>query len=482
MTAILPVVLAGGSGTRLWPVSRELHPKQFTALTGEHTLLQETLLRLAPLEGALPPCIVCNEQHRFLAAEQCRQIGQPWSAIILEEAARSTAPAVGLAACRALAKGEDPILLALPSDGYIERPERFRAAVAAGLGQAAAGALATFGVRPAAPETGYGYIRAGEALDGKAHRVAQFVEKPDRATAQQYLASGQFLWNSGIFLFRASAYAAALARHAPAILECCQAAVAAGAKDLDFFRPGPQFLGCPSISIDYAVMEKADNAVLVPLDTGWSDLGSWPALHAIAALDGRGNALAGDVLAVETDNSLVHAESRLVATLGVDGLIVAETADAVLVAGRDQAHKAKELAARLKALSRSEHRTHRRTHRPWGSFEVIALGPGYLVHKISVKPGGRISMQMHRHRSEHWVVVRGTASVACGASRLTLGENQSTYIPPGERHQLGNSGETLLELIEVQVGAYLGEDDIQRFGQGGQEGASNPDPLAEARR
>ena len=453
MSAILPVVLAGGSGTRLWPLSRECHPKQFAALTGDRSPMQETLLRLAPLENALAPCIVCNERHRFLAAEQCRQIGQSWSAIMLEPAARSTAPAAGLAACRALAKGEDPILLVLPSDGHIAQSDRLRDAIAAGLGQASAGHLLTFGVRPATPETGYGYIRAGEALDGAVLRVAEFVEKPSRAAARRYLSSGQFLWNSGIFLFQASVYAEALARHAPAVLECCQAAVAASVEDSDFFRPGRQFLGCPDLSIDHGVMEKTEAAAVLLLDAGWSDLGSWPALHAIAALDGDGNALSGDVIAVDTANSLVHAQSRLVATLGVHGLIVAETADAVLVASSDKARKVKDLVARLKALSRPEQRAHRRKHRPWGSFETVASGPSCLVNRISIKPGGQTALQMHRHRWEHCVVVHGTASLTCGESQLTLHENQSARVPPGERHRLGNLGEAPLELIEVQVGA-----------------------------
>ena len=463
MTPILPVILAGGPGTRLWPLSRALHPKPFLALTGGRSLLQETLLRLAPLDGALDPCIVCNEENRFLAAEQCREIGRSWSAILLEEVPRGTAPAAALAACRALAAGEDPALLVLPSDSHFEDAGRFREAVSAGLGAAAGGRLVTFGVPPSAPETGYGYIRAGEALEGGARRVAEFVEKPDRAAAERYVASGAFLWNSGVFLFRASAFARALSRHAPAVLARCREAIETGAADLDFFRPGPAFARAPAASIDRAIMERTDAAAVVPLETGWSDLGSWPALHAAAAADVAGNVLAGDVVAVETAGSLVRAESRLVATVGVDRLIVVETADAVLVAAWDAAQRVSEVVARLEALSRPEHRVHRRVWRPWGSFETVEAGDGYRVKRLTIEPGARLSLQAHRHRSEHWVVVRGTARVTRGDATLTLSENQSTYIPRGSRHRLGNPGETPLEVIEVQVGDYLGEDDIERF-------------------
>ena len=463
MTRILPVVLAGGSGTRLWPLSRELHPKQFLALTGSRSMMQETLLRLATLEDALDPCIVCNEEHRFLAAGQCHEIGRSWSAMLLESTPRNTAPAATLAACHALGAGDDPVLLVVPSDGYVEHAGRFREAVVAGLGPAAAGRLVTFGVRPSSPETGYGYIRGGETLDGPVRRVAEFVEKPDRATAEGYVASGEYLWNSGMFLFRASVWAASLSRHAPAVLECCRAAIESGSADLDFFRPGPELARAPAVSIDRAVMERTGEAAVVPLDTGWSDVGSWPALHAVSAVDEGNNALAGDVVAVDTTNSLVRASNRLVATVGIDRLIVVETADAVLVADWGEAQRVKDAVGRIRALSRPEHQAHRRVHRPWGSFETVEAGDGYQVKRLTVEPGARLSLQMHRRRSEHWVVVRGTARVTCGGSELTLSENQSTYIPRGSRHRLGNPGETPLEVIEVQVGDYLGEDDIVRF-------------------
>ena len=462
MTPILPVVLAGGSGTRLWPLSRELYPKQFLALTGRRSMMQETLLRLAPLGGSAP-CIVCNEAHRFLAAEQCREIGQPWGAILLESAPRGTAPAAALAACHALDRGEDPVLLVVPSDGHLEDAGRFREAVAAGLGPAEAGRLVTFGVRPSSPETGYGYVRAGETLIGGVRRVAEFVEKPDRAAAEAYVESGEFLWNSGIFLFRAGAFAEALSRHAPAILECCRAAFEAGSADLDFFRAGPAFARSPRISIDHAVMEKTADAAVVPLDTGWSDLGSWSALHAASEVDGGNNALIGGVVAVDTTNSLVHASDRLVTTVGLDRVIVVETPDAVLVAAWDEAQRVKDAVARVRALALPETRTHRRVYRPWGSFENCQAGDGYQVKRISVRPGARLSLQMHRLRSEHWVVVRGTAQVTCGESTFLLFENQSAYIPRHTRHRLGNPGEGALEVIEVQVGDYLGEDDVVRF-------------------
>ena len=463
MTRILPVVLAGGSGTRLWPLSRELHPKQFLALTGGRSMMQETLLRLASLEDALGPCIVCNEEHRFLAAEQCREIGCSWNTMLLESSPRNTAPATTLAACHALANGDDPVLLVVPSDGYVEHVGRFREAVLDGFGPAAAGRLVTFGVRPSSPETGYGYIRGGEAMDGPVRRVVEFVEKPDRATAGRYVASGEYLWNSGMFLFRASAWVATLSRHAPAVLECCRAAIESGSADLDFFRPGPELARAPAVSIDYAVMERTGDAAVVPLNTGWSDVGSWSALHAVSDVDGSNNALAGDVVAVDTTNSLVHASNRLVVAVGVDRLIVVETADAVLVADWDEAQRVKDAVGHLRALSRPEDRVPRRVYRPWGSFETVEAGDGYQVKRLTVKPGARLSLQMHRRRSEHWVVVRGTARVTCGESELTLSENQSTYIPRGSRHRLGNPGEAPLKVIEVQVGDYLGEDDIVRL-------------------
>ena len=462
MASILPVVLAGGLGTRLWPLSRALYPKQFLALTSERSMMQETLLRLGEL-NALEPCIVCNEEHRFLVAEQCREVGESWSAILLESVPRNTAPAIALAACHVLANGDDPLLLVAPADHYIERPAAFVEAVCTSAQLANGGSLVTFGVLPSSPETGYGYIKAGERVATNAFSVDQFVEKPDLDTARSYVESGDFFWNSGIFLFKASRYVDELERLQPRMLECCRAAVSTGASDLDFFRPGSQFADSPSDSIDYAVMEKTDKSVVVPVDMGWSDVGSWSALRALGDLDANDNRITGDVLPIDTTNSLIHASDRLVVTIGVDELVVIETADAVLVATEGQAQKVKDVVQRIKDMSRTEHHAHRRVYRPWGSYASVDSGERYQVKRIVVKPHAQLSLQMHHHRSEHWIVVRGTAHVTCDDTTLILSENQSTYIPLGSKHRLGNPGKLPLELIEVQVGSYLGEDDIIRF-------------------
>ena len=460
MMSILPVVLAGGSGTRLWPLSRQLHPKQFLALTGGHSMLQETLHRLEPLPSE-PPCIACNEEHRFLVAEQCREIGVQWSAILLECESRNTAPAISLAACHALAQGADPLLLVVPADGHFDDDAAFRDAVLAATEAAAAGRLVAFGVRPSYPHTGYGYIRPGDRV-GAACEVAAFIEKPNREKAEAYVESGDFLWNSGVFLFRASVYLEELGRQVPAIPAACRSAVEAGTQELDFFRPGGAFREAPDISVDHALMERTTAAVVVPLDVGWSDVGSWQALHDLGKTDDGNNALTGDVLALRTTNTVVHATTRLVATLGVDGLIVAETGDAVLVADRGEAQRVGEVVNLIAECARGEHQAHRRVHRPWGHFETIEAGAEYQVKRLTVKPRAQLSMQMHRERSEHWVVVRGTAEVICGDTRHTLAENESTHISRGSWHRLSNPGDTPLELIEVQVGKYLGEDDIER--------------------
>lgn len=455
---LIPVILAGGTGSRLWPLSRALYPKQFHALFSEHSLLQETLLRAARVTEA-KPIIVCNEEHRFLVAEQCRAIGVAWDRIILEPEGRNTAPAIGLAA---LAAPADATLLVLPSDHLIQDQAGFAAAVNEAVTAAGQGGLVTFGVQPDRPETGYGYIRA--AGDGAGARPVQaFVEKPDAQTAESYLASGDYFWNSGMFVLNADAYLAALDQFAPAMSDPLRASHESGAVDLDFFRPGEQFLDCPSDSIDYAVMEKTEDAWMVPASFDWSDVGSWAAILDASEKDAMGNHTSGDVVCVDTENSFVQANRRLVGTLGVRDLIVVETADAVLVADRNQVQGVKTLVDRLKSSNREEHVTHREVFRPWGSYEGVEQGDRYQVKRIRVKPGERLSLQMHHHRAEHWIVVRGTAEVTRGEDTFMLAENESTYIPLGVTHRLANPGRLPLELIEVQVGAYLGEDDIVRF-------------------
>ena len=468
MTSILPVVLAGGSGTRLWPLSRQLHPKQFIALTSGRSMLQETLQRLEPLPSEAP-AIVCNEEHRFLVAEQCRGVGLRLGAILLECASRNTAPAVALAACHALAQDSDPLLLVVPSDGHFEDDDAFRDGVLAAVEPARDGRVVAFGIPPSDPNTGYGYMRPGKPV-GPAREIAAFIEKPNREKAQAFVDSGDFLWNSGVFLFRASRYLEELGRYVPAIPAACRRAVDGGTEDVDFFRPGRAFDEAPDISVDHALMEKTADAVVVPLDVGWSDVGSWQAVHDLGKTGDGNNALTGDVLALRTTNTVVHATERLVATLGVDGLIVAETADAVLVADRGEAQDVGDVVALIAECARREHHAHRRVHRPWGRFETIATGPGHQVKRLMVNPRARLSMQRHRARSEHWVVVKGTADVTRDGTSHTLVANSSIDIPKGCWHRLANPGDAPLELIEVQVGKYLGEDDIERwdddFGRG----------------
>ena len=463
---IIPVILSGGAGTRLWPLSRELYPKQFLPLAGEHSLLQQTVLRLEGLGELAPPLVVCNEEHRFLVAEQLRAAGVHDAEILLEPAGRNTAPAVALAALRSLARGDhDAVLLVLPSDHVIADAPAFRRAVEEGLAAARGGQLVTFGVQPTRPETAYGYIRAGEPLAaGTVRRVRAFVEKPDAQRAAQYLASGEYLWNGGMFLFGAASYLAELERHAPAIAAACRGACEEARVDLDFVRVGREaFLAAPADSIDYAVMEHTEHAAVVALDAGWSDVGSWDALLEVRPRDAAGNALFGDVLAEEVQDSLIHSEGRLVAALGVRDLIVVETADAVLVADRTRAQDVKRLVERIKAQRRGEHLVHRQVFRPWGSYEGLVESGRFQVKRIIVKPGASLSLQMHHHRAEHWVVVKGTARVTCGDEVRLLSEDQSTYIPLGRAHRLENPGRIDLEIIEVQSGSYLGEDDIVRF-------------------
>jgi mannose-1-phosphate guanylyltransferase/mannose-6-phosphate isomerase len=478
-----PVILSGGSGTRLWPVSREQYPKQLLPLAGGGgTMLQATLGRLEGLGGLGAPLVVCNAAHRFLVAEQLRQLDPEIVGaspkILLEPVGRNTAAAIALAAHAALAdlgadEREEPILLVLPADHVIADPAAFRAAVSVAHSAAGEGHLVTFGVTPTHPETGYGYLVEGEALEAGAagtgaasrvRRIARFVEKPPLPAAERLLASGGCYWNSGMFVFGARRYLEELARHAPDIAECCARAWASAERDLDFVRIGAEVFGqCRSESIDYAVMEKTAAAVLVPLSAGWSDVGSWASLHEALERDTAGNTLRGDVLAEATSDSLVIAESRLVATVGLAGHVVVETKDAVLVAPKDRVQDVKAVVARLKSLGRAEHALHREVHRPWGSYDGIERGEGFQVKRLTIKPGASISLQLHHRRAEHWIVVAGSARITLGERVFTLNANESTYIPIGTRHRLENPGTEPVIIVEVQTGDYLGEDDIVRF-------------------
>ncbi|MFI4906203.1 MAG: mannose-1-phosphate guanylyltransferase/mannose-6-phosphate isomerase [Steroidobacteraceae bacterium] len=460
---LVPVILSGGAGTRLWPLSRELHPKQLLPLVGRHTMLQDTVRRLAGLEAGAP-IVVCNEAHRFMVAEQLRSIDCKPRAIVLESAGRNTAPAIALAAHATLAGEEgDPLLLVLPADHVIVDVSAFHRAIEVAGVAARNGALVAFGIVPTTPETGYGYIRRG-ALAGGSYRIAEFVEKPELTRAQAFLATGEYYWNSGMFLFRARRYLEELEKFSPDIAAVCGNSFAGAVRDLDFTRIDPgTFRDCRSESIDYAVMEKTADAVVVPLEAGWSDVGTWTSLHAACEHDAQGNALFGDVMVEDTHDSYVYSESRLVATVGLRDHVVVETKDAVLVAPKDRVQDVKKLVARLKAYGRYEHALHRQVFRPWGSYDNIDIGERFQVKRLVVHPGGVLSLQMHHHRAEHWVVVSGTARITRGDETFLLEENQSTYIPIGVRHRIENPGRIPLHIIEVQSGGYLGEDDIVRF-------------------
>ncbi len=467
---VQPVVMAGGSGTRLWPLSRAGYPKQFLALSGSTSLFQQAVTRLRALAGSevavAPPMIVGNEEHRFLMLDQLRELKIEPVAALLEPVGRNTAPAMTLAALAATQDGDDPVLVVTPADQTVTDEAAFVRALRTAAQQAAQGAVVILGVRPDRPETGYGYIRT--APGESPPRVAQFVEKPDLATAERYLAEGVYFWNAGMFVVKASVWLTALERFRPDIAAATRAAWAARSLDASFIRPGrAEFAVVPAESVDYAVMERCPGSGvdirMVELDAGWNDLGAWEAVWQVADKDGQGNVSSGDAIVKDSRNTLVHATSRLVSVVGLHDVMVVETPDAVLVADRARSQEVKQVVNQLDAESRSEHRLHRKVHRPWGWYDSIEQGPRFQVKRIMVKPGASLSLQMHHHRAEHWIVVSGTAEVTNGDKVVLLSENQSTYIPLGRRHRLSNPGKVPLEIIEVQSGAYLGEDDIVRF-------------------
>ncbi|MEZ8225368.1 mannose-1-phosphate guanylyltransferase/mannose-6-phosphate isomerase [Vibrio splendidus] len=488
---ILPVILAGGSGSRLWPLSRELYPKQFLNIAGEQSMLQQTLQRLQGLEKHLTdstcdaPLIICNEEHRFIAAEQVRAAKIQHSGILLEPVGRNTAPAIALAALQALSKSvdkksneSDPILLVLAADHHIAKTSEFQQVISRGVDYAKQGKLVTFGITPNAPETGYGYIKQGDPLSPlvqtktnakaqsahHAYAIECFVEKPDQATAAEYIRSEQYLWNSGMFMFKASRYLEELAEHHPEILAACQLALSKQNTDLDFIRIDAEaFKNSPSDSIDYAVMEKTSHAAVIPIDVGWNDIGSWSAIWDLSEKDEHNNVIEGDVLTVDSQHNYIHAENKLVATVGVENLIIVETKDAILVANKDKVQGVKSIVSQLSQAGRTEHIHHREVFRPWGKYDVIDLGKRDKVKRITVKAGHQLSLQMHHHRAEHWVVVAGTAKVTNDEKTYLVEEDQSTYIPLGHIHSLENPGDSPLEMIEVQTGSHLSENDIIRY-------------------
>lgn len=460
------VILSGGSGTRLWPLSREAYPKQFLNLNGTHSLLADTLVRALAVPGCDQVLAITNEAHRFVVAAEMQQIGgHQASSILLEPVGRNTAPAIALAALRVLEDDPEGQLLVLPSDHVINDQAAFVAAVGKGQEAAAQGKLVTFGVVPANPHTGYGYIRAGKGDEvSAALPVSEFVEKPDQATAEGYLKAGNYFWNSGMFLFRADRYLEELGRFRPEILAACKKAYGLKQGDMDFVRVDEAaFAACPDDSIDYAVMEHTDHAVVLPLDAGWSDIGSWSALWDLKAEDEQANVLVGDVITEDVSGCYIHSEGRLIAAMGLENHVIVETGDALLVAHKNRVQDVKLLVNQLKASGREEYKLHRKVHRPWGSYEGIARADRFQVKRITVNPGARLSLQKHHHRSEHWVIVKGSAIVTRGEEEVLLTEDQSTYIPLGVVHRLTNPGVIPLEVIEVQTGSYLGEDDIVRF-------------------
>lgn len=472
MPKLTPVILCGGSGTRLWPLSREHHPKQFLSLVGDgQSMLQNTAMRLQGVHSEIvqtSPVLVCNADHRFLAAQQLQEQGITDAKLVLEPAGKNTAPALTLAA---LVAEPGAVLLAMPADHVMTRPEQLHRAVEAAWPLASEGAMVTFGIVANRPETGYGYIQKGAADRNGAFGIESFAEKPTLELAEHYLRNGQYLWNSGLFMVRADQWLKAMAALQPAMLQACEQAMAQSSRDMDFIRPHAELFGaCPADSIDYAVMEKLPvrselgvPARVVPLDAGWSDLGAWDALWDVLPRDAQGNAGSGETLAIDTNNSLLFSESRLIAAVGLDNVVVVETADAVLVADKSRTQDVKKVVAALKAQNRTMASAHRKVHRPWGWYDSIDSGSRFQVKRIVVNPGAQLSLQMHHHRAEHWIVVKGTAQVTKGEETFLLGENESTFIPLGHVHRLSNPGKLPLEIIEVQSGAYLGEDDIVRI-------------------
>jgi len=463
-TKFVPVILSGGSGSRLWPSSRSLYPKQFLKLVSEKTMLQETASRLASNKNATPPVIVCNVDHRFLVAEQLREINVTPSNILLEPEPKNTAPAIALSALNIMEEHGDAVMLVLPADHIIEDTDSFHSAINVASEQCNSGQLVTFGIVPNKAETGYGYIKAGKAINEGVHKVDSFVEKPNLETAKKYISSGNYSWNSGMFMFKASDYISELEKTDPKIIKFCKEALKSAKKDLDFLRvDSDSFAKCPSNSIDYAVMEKTQKSVVLPINIGWNDIGSWSALWEAKRKDEQGNSIEGDVMAVDTENCFIKSDKKLIATLGVKDIVLVETDDTILLADKKRSQEVKTFVELLKSNDRSEAKIHRKVYRPWGYYDSIEYGDNFQVKRLVVNPGAQLSLQMHHHRAEHWVVVKGTAEVINGNKKILLKVNESTYIPIGTQHQLSNPGKLSLELIEVQSGAYLGEDDIVRF-------------------
>ncbi|MCO0093332.1 mannose-1-phosphate guanylyltransferase/mannose-6-phosphate isomerase [Escherichia coli] len=463
---LLPVIMAGGTGSRLWPMSRELYPKQFLRLYGQRSMLQETVLRLDDVD-AREPVVICNQEHRFLVAEQLRQINKLSHNIILEPVGRNTAPAIALAALSAIENGDDPILLVLAADHIINNKLAFHQAIKSAFKFALQGRLVTFGIVPTGPETGYGYIHRGqeETLDEQiAYQVSRFVEKPNKETAESYIASGEYYWNSGMFMFRAKKYLEELEKFRPDILDACKAAIQGCEESDEFIKVDRDlFIACPDESVDYAVMEKTTDAVVVGLDADWSDVGSWSALWEVSPKDDKGNVLTGDTFLHNANNCYINTDEKLIAAIGVDDLVIINTKDAVLVVNKDQVQDVKKVVEYLKANHRSEYKRHREIYRPWGRCDVVVQTERFNVNRITVKPGAAFSMQMHHHRTEHWVILSGTGEVTIKDQKFLLTENQSTFTPIGAQHRLENPGKIPLELLEIQSGSYLGDDDIIRI-------------------